>query len=178
MEAFLFSLPKTTTVAIAYFVFSCQSIRQLKLNISKIELLMCLTSNLFPITISSKAIFPVVQAKNLGVILNKCLSSSLIYINKSYLSSTLETAPDSDPLPAPPPLVPWFKLHCALPGWQERPPNWCSGLYRFLYTIRSLPRRQNKLCKMLRLEHVTSLTHRPWDGLSSHWGISRALTMA
>lgn len=82
-EAFLLSLPKTTTVTIAYSVFSCQSIRQLKLNISKIELLICLPSNLFPITISSKAIFPVVQAKNVGVILNKCLSSSLTYINKS-----------------------------------------------------------------------------------------------
>lgn len=38
------------------------------------ELLICLTSTLLPISINSKPIFPTAQAKNLAVILNKPLS--------------------------------------------------------------------------------------------------------
>lgn len=44
------------------------------------------------------------------------------------------------------------------PGWWQRLPNWCSCFHSFLYTIHSSPSRQSELCKMFRLEHVTSLT--------------------
>lgn len=123
---------------------------------SKIELLISLTSNLLPIWTHSKSISPVAQVKNLEGILTKPLSSTS-NTSANPVSSTFVMFPDPNPLPATHCYTILVPTTSCFTWWLQRPLNWYPCFHHFSHTIHSSPTRQDELWKILWLKHITSI---------------------